>query len=190
MGFAASPKGELCVRLIGLALITELPCVPPHLLVLLAYGLTTPSAFSLNHIHAPGTREGSVSGARKGPRLPTLGVVLHASGSAGSTLSKATLLRLPGSVNLQTNKQTKMHLVPIGSKRKTALLLLLEAGSACTLPDYAPGLRPRPHTAGDPSGPKTIRTSAIVRGRAYSLCYMGPHCKTFFVACSWLLGRD
>ena len=32
-----------------------------------------------------------------------------ASGSVGSTLSKATLLRLPESVNKQTNKQTNTH---------------------------------------------------------------------------------
>ena len=78
---------------------------------------------------APLSREGSVSGARKGPRLPALGgywggrdapelalggsfVLLINSrpvyllgGSAGSSLNKATPLRLPVSANKQTNKQ-------------------------------------------------------------------------------------
>ena len=55
---------------------------------------------------APYTREGSVSGAKKGPRLPAL-ESLEPSGSVGSSLNKATLLRLPESVNLHTHKQTK-----------------------------------------------------------------------------------
>ena len=50
-------------------------------------------------------REGSVSGARKGLRLPAL-EGLEPSSSVGSSLSKAALLRLLESVNLQTNKQT------------------------------------------------------------------------------------
>ena len=40
----------------------------------------------------------------------------------------------------------------------------LTALVAGELADYALGLRPRPHTAGDPSGPKTIRISAFARG--------------------------
>ena len=40
----------------------------------------------------------------------------------------------------------------------------LTALVAGKLPDYALGLRPRPHTAGDPLGPKTTRTSAFVTG--------------------------
>ena len=48
-------------------------------------------------------REGSVSGARKGPRLPAL-AGLEPLGDARSPLSKAALL--PVSVNKQTNKRT------------------------------------------------------------------------------------
>ena len=49
-----------------------------------------------------------VSGARKGPHLPAL-EGLEPSGSAGSSLSKATLPRLPETVNKQTNKQITTH---------------------------------------------------------------------------------
>ena len=49
-------------------------------------------------------REGSVSGARKGPCLPAL-AGLEPLGNVRSPLSKAALLRLPVSVNLQTNKR-------------------------------------------------------------------------------------
>ena len=40
----------------------------------------------------------------------------------------------------------------------------LTALVAGELADYALGLRPRPHTAGDPLGPKAIRTSAFDTG--------------------------
>ena len=37
------------------------------------------------------------------------------------------------------------------------------------LADYAPDLRPRPHTAGDPAVPKAIRAPAFVKGGLFPL---------------------
>ena len=58
---------------------------------------------------APYQREGSVSGARKGSRLPVL-EGLEPSGSAGSIRSKVMPSQLPESVN-QTDKQTNKALM-------------------------------------------------------------------------------
>ena len=74
-------------------------------------------------------REGSVSGAQKGPRLPAL-EGLGPSGSPGSILSEAALLRLPESVNLQTNKQS---IKPVAQ--------LSVAGAIMICRDSSPGWR-------------------------------------------------
>ena len=50
-------------------------------------------------------------------------------------------------------------------------------------PDCAPGLRPRPHTAGYPSGPRTIRTFVLVGGGLATR----PDCRTFSILCCYKL---
>ena len=44
------------------------------------------------------------------------------------------------------------------------------------LADYAPDLRPRPHTAGDPAVPKAIRAPAFVKGGLIPPATR-PHCR-------------
>ena len=83
--------------------------------------------------------------------------------------SPRTYIRGGGSGSLRTHALPAFGAPSLSAETPGGLAVCLTALVADELAGYAPGLRPRPHTAGDPAVPKAIRAPAFVKGGLFPL---------------------